>query len=542
MPLAKLEKGTLVGNRYKIGRRLGKGGMATVYVAQDTHSGRVCALKIVSVAGTEGQAREDAQRRFASEVVSVNEVRHRNVLDVRDFGFEDDILFLVMEYLEGQDLGTLLAERETPLEIEYAADIMLGLCAGVTAVHGRKVIHRDIKPGNIMIVRSDVAPGWEVKIVDFGVSKSASMAADLTQDGKIVGTPLYLAPEQLSGDALPASDQYAIAMVLYHCLTRHHPYEGLEGLKLLKAIEKGDIRPIRQLREDVPAKLEEVIMRGLKVGPADRHASVFEFGRQLLEFASPVARQLYHFYYETPPPERQQNSAFMSTTGVSVAKQIADGELKFVLTTVQRDVKRPFDATTAVTQPDPTLQDAAPDYPTTTEGIPVPMSTPAAWKWSDSQESEGLDGESKPSTIVARPDTIAEPLWKRREPWIAGIAGAAVIALLAFLGMSRSSHSGAHAAGPAPQSPSVAAPPVSVPAARVVPTPAAPAAAPAPAVPAKPPSELPPAPTATAAAPKPEAGPEGTPKKVHHHRSHPARPTAATVEWKDPAGNPIPSP
>src|SRR6185312_11411425 len=291
MPLAKLEKGTLVGNRYKIGRRLGKGGMATVYMAQDSHSGRICAIEIVSVAVTEGQAREDAQRRFASEVVSVNEVRHRNVLDVRDFGFEDDILFLVMEYLEGKDLGTLLTERETPLEIEYAADIMLGLCAGITAVHGRKVIHRDIKPGNIMIVQSDVAPGWEVKVVDFGVSKSASMAADLTQDGKIVGTPLYLAPEQLSGEALPASDQYAIAMVLYHSLTRHHPYEGLEGLKLLKAVEKGDIRPIRQLREDVPEKLEQIIMRGLKVDPVERHASVFEFGRQLLDFASPVGRQ-----------------------------------------------------------------------------------------------------------------------------------------------------------------------------------------------------------------------------------------------------------
>lgn len=540
MPLAKLEKGTLVGNRYKIGRRLGKGGMATVYMAQDTHSGRICAVKIVSVAGTEGQVREDAQRRFASEVVSVNEVSHRNVLDVRDFGFEDDILFLVMEYLEGQDLGTLLVERETPLEIEHAADIMLGLCAGITAVHGRKVIHRDIKPGNIMLARTDVAPGWEVKVVDFGVSKSASMAADLTQDGKIVGTPLYLAPEQLSGEALPASDQYAIAMVLYHCLTRHHPYEGLEGMKLFKAIEKGDIRPLREVRPDVPEKLEQVIMRGLKVDPAERHTSVFDLGRQLLEFASPVGRQLYHFYYETPPPDRPKNTALMSTTGVSIAKKIADGDLKYVLTTVQRDFKRPFDATTAVTQPDPTLQDAAPDYPTTTDGIPMPMATPAAWKWSDSQESDGHPSESKPSTIVAKPDTMTVPFWKRRESWIAGIAGVVVLALLVFLGANRLSHSGTRVAEPEHQARSAMAPPVSTAAARTSPVPTVPVPAAAPAL-AKRPIEPPPAPTAFVPARSPQGEPESPPKKVHHHHPHPA-PAANTVEWKDPSGNPIPSP
>jgi serine/threonine protein kinase len=536
MPLAKLEKGTLVGNRYKIGRRLGRGGMATVYVAQDTHSGRICAVKIVSVAGDDPQAREDAQRRFASEVVAVNEVSHRNVLDVRDFGFEDDILFLVMEYLEGDDLGTILATRETPLDIEYAADIMLGLCAGITAVHGRKVIHRDIKPGNIMLARTDVAPGWEVKVVDFGVSKSASMAADLTQDGKIVGTPLYLAPEQLTAEALPASDQYAIAMVLYHSLTRHHPYEGLEGLKLFKAIEKGDIAPISQRRPDVPEKLEQVIMRGLKVDPADRHTSVFDFGRQLLEFASPVGRQLYHFYYETPPPDRPRNTAMMSTTGVSVAKKIADGDLKYVLTTVQRDVKRPFEATTAVTLTDPTLKDVAPSYPTTTDGIPVPMRTPVSWKWSDSQESDGLPTESKPSTIVAKPGTVEVPLWKRREPWIASIAAAVVIAVLVFVGANRLFHLVTPAARPEARSslPSPRAVPVA-------PVPSAPAAVTAPAVPAKPPVERPPTPTASAAAPKPQEEPQSPPKQLHRHHSHPA-PAAHTVEWKDPAGNPIPSP
>jgi len=233
----------------------------------------------------------------------------------------------------------------------------------------------------------------------------------------------------------------------------------------------------------------------------------------------------------------------MSTTGVSIAKKIADGDLKFFLTTVQGDVKRPFEATTAVTPPDPTLQDAAPDYPTTTDGadgIPVRMATPAAWKWSDSQESEGLAAESKPSTVVERRDTIVDPVPARRKPWIAIVAGTAVLALLVFLGVRRFSHAGASPTAQGSEAPSIVAPAPSASAARVVPPPSVPAPPSAPAASAKLPV-LPPTPTAPFAAQKPQEQLQSAPKKPHHHHSHPA-PAANTVEWKDPSGNPIPSP
>ena len=537
MALVKLEKGTLVGERYRIGRRLGKGGMGTVYKAQDTYGGRTVALKIVSIAGDERQSREDTQRRFAREIAAVNAVTHRNVLDVRDFGFEDDILFMVMEYLDGQDLGTILSERETPLEIDYAADIMLGLCAGITAVHSRGVIHRDIKPGNVMIAKSDFGSGWEVKIVDFGVSKSASMSADLTQEGRIVGTPLYIAPEQLSAEALPASDQYAISMLLYHCLTRHHPFEGLDGMKVLRAVEKGEIPPPRQFRPDLPERLEQVIMKGLKMNPADRHRSVFDLGSSLLEFASPLGRQFHQLYYKTPPIGRPKNSATMSTTGVSLVKQIAEGQLPFIATTVKGDYQA---ATAVMPVADKTLKDNVPPKasaePTTTEGIPVPlpMPTPANWKWSDSRESE------RPPANVA-PSTTSAPLWKRREPWIAGVACAAIVGLLVIIGV------GHHSRSRAPADTTAAQPPTSTSAPAIGPGLQSPSSAPQAALP---PSGLskqaemprPEAPAASPVTPKPIVGEQASPTKVHHHHAHAARQAADAVDWKDPAGNSVPAP
>src|SRR6185437_4195698 len=181
--------------------------------------------------------------------------------------------------------------------------ICLAVCAAIRACHDEGVIHRDLKPGNIMLIQRDFGSGWDVKVVDFGISKTAG-ASDLTQEGKIVGTPHFLAPEQITADVLPASDQYAIGVLLYYCLTKHHPYEGLEALKLIRSIEKGVFPPPRSHRADIPEKLEETILKAMRVDPAQRYASVFEFGRELLEFASPLGRQFWQRYYATPPVMR----------------------------------------------------------------------------------------------------------------------------------------------------------------------------------------------------------------------------------------------
>src|SRR5262249_42073234 len=150
---------------------------------------------------------------------------------------------------DGEDLGARLRRNEGPLPIEYVADVILAVCAAIRACHDAQVIHRDLKPGNIMIVKRDFGAGWDVKVVDFGISKAAG-APDLTEEGKIVGTPHFLAPEQITGDVIPASDQYAIGVLLYRCLTNRNPYEEFRGLKLVRAIEKGEFPLPRQHRPE----------------------------------------------------------------------------------------------------------------------------------------------------------------------------------------------------------------------------------------------------------------------------------------------------
>jgi serine/threonine-protein kinase len=282
-------------DRYELRELIGRGGMGSVYRAIDTKLGRTVALKTVAGRRTGARLTDRVRQRFLREAMALSKVEHRNVVQVMDFGFADDgTPFLVMEHLRGRDLGTLLAESGTPPTVTYIVDIMLGVCAALRACHRVGIVHRDLKPGNIFLVDTDT--GAEVKVLDFGVSK-APTSDDLTREGQIVGTPQYLAPEQVDGKVGPASDQYALGVLIYACLTLRLPYEDHQSFDLLRAIETGKFESPRVFRPDLPEALERTVLRAMQVSPIERFESVYALGQHLWELASPRGKDEWKNYY-----------------------------------------------------------------------------------------------------------------------------------------------------------------------------------------------------------------------------------------------------
>jgi serine/threonine-protein kinase len=285
-------------DRYELRELIGRGGMGSVYRAIDTKLGRTVAVKTVAGRRSGARLTDRVRQRFLREAMALSKVEHRNVVQVMDFGFADDgTPFLVMEHLRGRDLGALLAQSRTPPTVAHVVDIMLGVCAALRACHRVGIVHRDLKPGNIFLVDTDT--GAEVKVLDFGVSK-APTSDDLTREGQIVGTPQYLAPEQVDGKVGPASDQYALGVLIYACLTLRLPYEDHQSFGLLRAIETGKFESPRMFRPDLPEALERIVLRAMHVVPAERFESVYALGRELWPLASPRGRDEWRNYYFPP--------------------------------------------------------------------------------------------------------------------------------------------------------------------------------------------------------------------------------------------------
>jgi serine/threonine-protein kinase len=287
-------------DRYEIHELIGEGGMGAVYRAIDTRLGRTVALKTVVSHRSGDGLTDELRQRFMREALAASQVDHRNVVHVIDFGVtEDGTPYLVMEYLRGRDLGVLLKNAKAPLSIEYVADVMLGVCAALRACHQLGIVHRDLKPSNIFLADTDTGP--EIKVLDFGVSK-APMAGDLTQEGQILGTPQYLSPEQVNGKVGPESDQYALGVLLYVCLTKKLPFEDHQNLSLLRAIEIGRFQGPRAHRPEIPPPLEAIILRAMHANPAERFDSVHALGQALWRFASSRGQvEWKNYYFHTPP-------------------------------------------------------------------------------------------------------------------------------------------------------------------------------------------------------------------------------------------------
>ena len=308
---------------------------------------------------------------------------------VLDFGFAGDTPYLAMEFLRGRDLGKVIKATTGFLPVAEVVDVMLSVCAAIRACHDAGIIHRDLKPSNVFLCDGDGEP--EVKILDFGVSKPP-IASDLTREGQIVGTPQYLAPEQVDGKAVRQTDQYAIGVMLYACLTKSLPYQNHASFGLLRAIVLGKFPTPRALRPELPEKLEEIILRAMRTAPEERFESVHALGRELLPFGSAHAREKWRAYYLD---DRLKAPPKASTHAMPLIEAMARG-----LSPATPSSDPAGFASTALAEPIITPRQVTPLSPSVAAG--VIGGRPDASRVSDVADRVGVDREERPARRVGR--------------------------------------------------------------------------------------------------------------------------------------------
>jgi serine/threonine protein kinase/tetratricopeptide (TPR) repeat protein len=265
-----LDPGTLLGP-YEIVELRGKGGMGEVYRARDRRLGRDVAVKVLSASLSNDPT---FKHRFEREARAVSRLQHPHICALYDVGSQGGVEYLVMEYLEGQSLEERL--RRGSLPIEDVVRIGSEIAEAVEAAHRKGVVHRDLKPGNVILTTTGA------KVVDFGVAReiapaggvdpaAATLAAPITEEGRLTGTLLYMAPEQLDGRAAtPRSDIWALGCVLYEMATSERPFRGDGRSSLIAAIAAARVEPLRSARPDAPERLEWVVRRCLERDPERR--------------------------------------------------------------------------------------------------------------------------------------------------------------------------------------------------------------------------------------------------------------------------------
>ena len=265
--MADLSPGAIVDNRYKVLSRLGAGGMADVFLAEDQQLGRKVALKLLH---RRFAADPDFVERFRREAQAAAGLQHPNVVSVYDRGNFEDTYYIAMEYLPGRSLKQLI-RQEAPLDPVRAIDITIQILKAARFAHRRGVIHRDLKPHNVIIDDADQA-----KVTDFGIARAG--ASDMTETGSIMGTAQYLSPEQAQGHAVSAgSDLYSVAVVLYEMLTARVPFDGESAVTIaLKHVSEAPVPP-SVINPAVPPELEQVVMWALNKNPADRPTGADQF-------------------------------------------------------------------------------------------------------------------------------------------------------------------------------------------------------------------------------------------------------------------------
>ena len=261
--MASLEPGSVVGDRYEIAERLGTGGMSEVFAATDLRLGRQVAVKFLRAEVDDPVARS----RIESEARSAAALSHPNIVNVYDAGDHEDLPYVVMELADSRSLADVIRD-EGSMSVDRARTIALQVLSALGAAHAQGLVHRDVKPANIL-VRDD----GTVKLADFGIAKSFSDAASaMTAVGLVMGTPTYLSPEQASGQpASPRSDLYATGVVLYECVAGRPPFRGDTPMEVVTAHASAPVPDVRAAAPQVPEWFARVVERSLAKDPTDRY-------------------------------------------------------------------------------------------------------------------------------------------------------------------------------------------------------------------------------------------------------------------------------
>jgi len=305
--------GTVLDGRYRLDKLIGEGGMGDVYRATHVHIDTEFAVKLLK---PEFVANQTAIKRFRLEAKAAGRIHHPNAVRVTDFGVTPErIVYLVMELVQGHSLRSLM-RNEKKLDYIRAVRIVLQICGALEAAHRGGVIHRDLKPDNILIEK--VHDTERVKVLDFGIAKLKETKTDafLTQAGTIIGTPQYMSPEQCQGKPLdPASDIYSIGILLYEMLSGTVPFDGESVLQVVYDQLHAQPRPLREISPDTPEPLAQVVMRALEKEPAQRQSSAIQLSDELKQ-AVEMAGEGGSISISTPLVFRPPDSTSMRRPGI----------------------------------------------------------------------------------------------------------------------------------------------------------------------------------------------------------------------------------
>jgi serine/threonine protein kinase len=255
--------------RYEIVRELGKGAMGIVYLAKDPLIGRLVALKTIRPsAHADDEDTREFQARFVREAQAAGILNHPSIVTVHDIGQDEPsgMSFIAMEYVEGQNLKEVLAQGR-PLSFEQAADIVAQVAEGLDFAHAKGIVHRDVKPANIILL-----DGHRAKITDFGIAKITSGVANLTTTGQFLGTPNYMAPEQIKGTPVDGrSDIFSLGICLYECLTHRKPFGGDSLTSISYKIVHEPFPPLHEINPTIPEGFADVVTQCLEKDPSKRY-------------------------------------------------------------------------------------------------------------------------------------------------------------------------------------------------------------------------------------------------------------------------------
>lgn len=271
--------GTVLGDRYELLDIIGEGGMAVVYKARCKLLDRTVAVKILK---SEFSENTDFIKNFKTEAFAAAQLSHPNIVNIFDVGCQDNTHYIVMEYVEGKTLKDIIYAR-APLPIEEAVNITIMICDGLNHAHEKGIIHRDIKPHNILITDSKI-----VKVADFGIARAINQKT-ITYGGNIIGSVHYISPEQAKGEPVdPTSDIYSLGSVLYEMLTGKTPFDAESPITVaLKHIHDHPVSP-QSLNDKIPEQLAKIVLKAMEKKPSSRYSTAEEMRNKLLNLFNNV--------------------------------------------------------------------------------------------------------------------------------------------------------------------------------------------------------------------------------------------------------------